>query len=87
GDAGTITFFAVNRNGEEALDVAVAIEGFGAVKSVEHTLIRHDDLEATNTQDAPDTVAPQQGNGARMDDGTLTLSLPPYSYSMFRVQL
>ena len=38
-----------------------------ARRSVEHTIIRHDDLEAKNTRDAPDTVTPQKGDGARLD--------------------
>ena len=87
GGNGTVTLFAINRNGEEALEVDVALEGFGTAKSVEHTLIQHDDLNATNTQDAPDRVSPRKGDGARMDNGKLSLTLPPYSYSMVRVQL
>ena len=86
-DAGTLTFFAVNRNGSEPLDVTLSLEGFGTAKSAEHTLIKHDDLEATNTQDAPDNVAPQPGSGARVENGALAVSLPPYSYSMIRVHL
>jgi alpha-N-arabinofuranosidase len=85
-DAGTITFFAVNRHGSETMEAAVALDGFKA-KSVEHTLIKHADLEARNTEAAPDTVAPQQGTGARLDAKGLTLTLPPHSYSMIRVGL
>ena len=86
-DAGTVTFFAVNRNGEEAIEVSLALERFGTPKAVTHTLIQHDDLEARNTRDNPDNVAPRKGEGAKIDGDGLTLSLPPYSYSMVRVQL
>jgi len=85
-DDGSITFFAINRNGEEALSVDLGIERFGAPKSVEHVLIRHDDLEAKNTKDAPDNVAPQKGDGAEIDGDGLRLTLPPYSYSMVRAR-
>jgi alpha-N-arabinofuranosidase len=54
---------------------------------VEHTIIRHDDLEATNTMQAPDRVAPRRGEGARLGPSGLELHLPPYSWSMIRVQL
>jgi alpha-N-arabinofuranosidase len=64
----------------------VALEGFAA-KSVEHTIIRHDDLEARNTMAAPDTVAPAEGSGAKLGGKGLTLTLPPHSYSMVRVAL
>ena len=58
-----------------------------APRSVEHTIIRHDDLEARNTKDAPDNVSPSKGNGAALDGKGLALKLPPHSYSMVRVTL
>lgn len=86
-DGGSITFFAVNRSTEEAIEASVAMEGYGAPKSVTHTLINHDDLNAVNTADTPDNVAPEAGSGARLDGGKLELTLPPLSYSMVRVTL
>ncbi|NDV00396.1 alpha-N-arabinofuranosidase [Pseudoroseicyclus tamaricis] len=87
GDAGSVTFFAINRNGSEPLEVELSLERFGTPKSASHTLIRHDDLEATNTMEAPDTVVPQEGSGAKIDGSTLSMTLPPYSYSMIKVEL
>jgi len=88
GDAGTVTFFAINRNGAEHLDVDLSLEGFGTAKTVQHTIIKHDDLEAKNTKENKENVAPQAGNGAKLTEGgKLALSLPPYSYSMIQVQL
>ena len=87
GDAGTVTFFAINRNGEESMEVDLSLERFGAAKSVEHTLIRHDDLEARNTKENKNNVVPVKGDGATLADGGLSLSLPPYSYSVIRVHL
>ncbi len=87
GNEGTLTFFAVNRNMEEVLEVDLSMERFGEVKSVEHVLIRHDDLRAKNTGDNPDNVTPERGEGAKVSEGRLELLLPPLSYSMFRVQL
>ena len=86
GDAGTVTFFAINRHGSEVMEVDLTLERFGTPKSVIHTLIKHDDLEATNTKDNPDNVAPVIGDGAKIAGDGLTLTLPPYSYSMVRVQ-
>ena len=85
-DAGTLTFFAVNRHGSQTIEADVALERFNA-KTVEHTLIRHDDLEARNTRETPDNVSPIKGNGATLDGKGLTLKLPPYSYSMVRLTL
>jgi alpha-N-arabinofuranosidase len=85
-DGGSLTFFAINRHGTETMETDLALEGF-AGKSVEHTIIRHDDLEARNTRDAPDTITPQPGSGATLGGKGLTLTLPPHSYSMIRVAL
>ena len=85
-DGGWLTFFAVNRHGDETIEADVALDGFAA-KDVEHTLIVHDDLEARNTKDAPDTVGPEPGQGAAASGRGLALTLPPRSYSMIRVRL
>ncbi|MBX3576684.1 MAG: alpha-N-arabinofuranosidase [Rhizobiaceae bacterium] len=86
GDAGTLTFFAVNRHASETMEAEVSLHRFAA-KGVEHTIIRHDDLEARNTKDHPDRVVPRAGSGARLESGGLALALPPLSYSMVRVTL
>jgi alpha-L-arabinofuranosidase len=85
-DAGTLTFFAINRNGQEPMEVDLALDGFNA-KTVEHTLIKHSDLEARNSKTNPDNVAPQKGSGAKLSGKGLHLTLPPHSYSMIRVGL
>ncbi len=86
-DAGKITFFAINRNGDAALEVDLSLEGFGAARGVTHTVIRHDDLEARNTADNQTNVVPVAGTGARLESGGLSLTLPPYSYSLVQVEL
>lgn len=86
-DAGTLTFFAINRHGEEPIEISMALEGFGTAKSVEHTLIKHDDLDAKNTEDNPDNVKPEAVSGARLDGNSLSVTVPAYSYSMIRIQL
>jgi alpha-L-arabinofuranosidase len=85
-DSGTLTFFAINRHGSEAIEADVTLDRFAA-KTVEHTIIRHDDLEARNTKDAPHTVSPVRGNGATLERNGVALKLPPHSYSMVRVTL
>ena len=82
---GAVTFFLVNRSGAEPLDLALDLEGFGPLRLADHQLIRHDDLEATNTAERPDNVRPVPGTGAAVTDGRLSASLPPYSWSMIRL--
>jgi alpha-N-arabinofuranosidase len=85
-DAGTLTFFAVNRHATEVMEAAIVLDRF-SVKSVEHTLIAHDDLEATNTMQAPDNVAPKVGSGAALSSEGIALTLPPHSWSMVTARL
>jgi alpha-N-arabinofuranosidase len=85
-DDGAVTLFAVNRNGTEAVDVEVALEGFGALRVIDHKVMTHADLEATNTEKAQTNVVPRDGSGATVRDGRLTVSLPPYSYQMIRLK-
>ena len=86
-DEGSLTFFAVNRNGKEPMEIDLSLEGFGDAKSVEHTLIKHNDLEATNTEKNPDNVKPESAGGAQIRGNMLSLVVPAHSYSMFRVKL
>jgi alpha-L-arabinofuranosidase len=85
--AGTLTFFAVNRNGKEPIAIDLAVEGFGTAKSVEHTIIKHHDLEARNTGKNPDEVKPRKADGATISAGSVKLSVEPHSYSMIRIKL
>ncbi len=85
-DEGSLTFFVVNRHGEETMETEIALERFTA-RSVEHTIIRHDDLEARNSMEHPDNVSPSKGNGAVLTPVGVSIALPPYSYSMIRLTL
>ena len=84
---GTLTFFVVNRHETEALDLDLALEGFGAAEVIDHQVMVHADVNAVNTSANPMAVAPAKGKGAAVKAGRLTASLPPLSYQMLRVKL
>ena len=84
---GTLTFFVVNRHETEALDLDLALEGFGAAEVIDHQVMVHADVNAVNTSVNPMAVAPAKGKGAAVKAGRLTASLPPLSYQMLRVKL
>ena len=86
-NAGTLTFFAVNRHGEEALDLALDLQGFGAARLIDHQVMAGASLEATNTRENPDAVTPRKGSRAAVSDNTLTAKLPPYSYQLIRLSV
>ena len=84
---GTLTFFAVNRHPTETITAEVALQGFGAGQVIDHQVMTHADLRATNTLAAQLNVVPRAGSGAGVADGTLTVTLPPHSYQMIRVKV
>jgi len=87
-EAGRLTFFAVNRHGQEHMDIELWVERFGTIKGIEHTVIKHDDLEARNTKDNPENVKPQQVEGtASLEENRVRVTVPPHSYSMIRIKL
>jgi alpha-N-arabinofuranosidase len=85
--SGALTFFAVNRHASESLDAEITLAGFGAGRIVDHQVMTHADLEATNTLQAQENVTPKPGVGATFADGLLQAKLPPLSYQMIRVAL
>ncbi len=85
--AETITFFAINRHGDQTLTTDISLQGFGTPSILEHMVITHKNLEATNTAKNPDNVVPVAGDTASVKGTTLTLKLPPYSYHVIRVKV
>ncbi len=81
-----LTLFLVNRHLEDSADTVIDLSSFGKGQVVAHHVIKHDDLEAVNTSDNPDNVAPEQGKGAKIDGTQLELSIPALSYHVVRIK-
>jgi len=86
-EAGTVTFFVVNRHQTEPLDMEVSLQGFGAASVLDHQVMVHAMLEAVNTAGDQNNVAPKKGSGALIEDGAVKVNLPPLSYQMIRVKV
>jgi alpha-N-arabinofuranosidase len=86
-DGGFATLFLLNRHLEEELALEVELRGLGATSVVSAETLRHDDLSATNTRDAPDHVAPEPLSGTSLQDGALHATLPAASWTVIRVKL
>jgi len=82
-----VTFFAVNRNPSEAVEVEISLTGFGNGEIFDHQVMTHADLNKVNTAAEPNAVVPAKGTGATFADGKLKVSLPPYSYQMIRAKV
>jgi alpha-L-arabinofuranosidase len=85
-DTGDLCLFAVNRSTTETLPLTADLRGFGAMRVAEHSVLADDDLQARNTAEQPDRVVPRRGTGASVEDGQLTVGLPPASWNVLRLR-
>jgi alpha-N-arabinofuranosidase len=81
-----LTIFAVNRSQTEALPLTADLRCFSGFQVVEHIVLEHDDPQATNTADRPETVVPRRRDDARLDDGRLGAVLPKLSWNVIRLE-
>ena len=82
-----VTLFLLNRHLQEELALEVELRGLGAASVKLAQTLRHDDLSATNTRDAPDHVMPQSLKKVSLQEGRLSAVLPAASWSVVRVKL
>jgi len=85
-DGEAITVFALNRDpsGSPAA-LEATLRGFESFRTTSHTVLRHEDLKAVNTSQAPETVVPVDLVPPEYADGTLRATLPPYSWNVLRI--
>ncbi len=84
-DDESLTVFAVNRGQEGPLSLEGDVRSFAGYEVVEHLVLEHEDLEATNTAKHPDSVTPHKGGDAAIQDGKLTALLPRLSWNVIRL--
>jgi len=85
-DAGkSIAIFVVNRHPSEKMQLSVDLAGFAKANVIEHTIIHHADLKATNTAASPNAVKPRPQKGTAVEEGALKSRLLPHSYNLIRV--
>jgi len=84
---GFVTLFLLNRHLEDEMALTVELRGLEAAEIVSAQQLRHDDLSATNTRDAPDHVSPQTLTGVTLQDAQLQASLPSASWNVIRLKL
>jgi alpha-L-arabinofuranosidase len=82
-----ITVFAVNRHLEEALDLNVSLRSFGNVRVIEHLVLEHEDVKASNTKNHPNEVLPHNRGTARAADGVVEARLSKASWNVIRLQV
>ncbi|WP_127792697.1 alpha-N-arabinofuranosidase [Agromyces sp. LHK192] len=80
-DAGQAAVFLVNRSQTEAITVTVDLVGLDGLGIRETLLLADDDVYAKNTLDEPERVGVRANESAALDGGTLTVTLPPVSWT------
>lgn len=86
-ERGEVTVFAVNRHLEEELPLSVDLRSFEKVKLIEHLVMAHDDVKATNTKTQPYTVIPDNQGNASVDGTIVNASLRKASWNVIRFKV
>ena len=81
----TLTLFLLNRSLDTEMPVEFVTDGFSNLTLGRATTLVHNDLEASNTKELPDTVAPAALPGINSDAGKVHVPLPPASWSIVRL--
>jgi len=80
-----ITCFIVNRSLTQPAEITVNLRDFGSFNAARHLELHHDNLNAINTEAAPNTVAPVEKEITPPTQGALTFHLQPASWNVIRL--
>ncbi len=75
---GKVHISLVNIDDKKTHQISVDVSALG-LKTVKGEILTSDQLQDHNTFDNPDTIKPTTFNGAKLQGGKLTLSVPPFS--------
>ena len=78
--------FAVNKNLEEDIEFCCDLRQFKDYRLVEHTELRHEDLNAVNTEEDPFNVAPVKNTSTVFDEGRLSGCFKKSSWNVIRLK-
>jgi alpha-N-arabinofuranosidase len=77
--------FLVNRDAKQAAQVTIDVRGLGSSRIVEAVTLADPDVYAKNTLAEQRRVTPSENVSAKLADGTLTIELPPVSWTAVAV--
>jgi alpha-L-arabinofuranosidase len=83
--AGTLTLFALNRSLDQEMALEATARGFSNLTVVQALTLHDDDLDATNTKDAPERIKPGLLEHVAVKNGHLRATLPRASWSVIRL--
>lgn len=86
-DTDAAAVFLVNRSTTESIEVTLDVASLGVSAITEATTLHDDDVYAKNTLEHQERVGLKALEGAVLNDGTLTVVLPPVSWSAIALAL
>jgi alpha-N-arabinofuranosidase len=80
----TVTIFAVNKHQNDVLSLDADVRSFEGYRVVEHIILEHDEVKATNQHNRTNVV-PHNNGDAKVDGGKLEANLPKLSWNVIRL--
>jgi alpha-N-arabinofuranosidase len=81
--SGQSVIFALNRHLTEEMELTVELRGLGAERELVEALeLHHNNMKATNTRKAPNTVVPASNPRVTLDGETVRATLKPGSWNV-----
>ena len=78
--------FALNRDLEDEMKLDVDARSFPGLSVVAATTLHDADLDAVNTKDAPDRIAPKPLGTVTVNGSRITATLPAASWNVIRLK-
>jgi alpha-N-arabinofuranosidase len=84
-DEKELTIFAVNRDQDSTINQECSINNMGNFNLIEHLVLEHEDIKATNTEEDPDNVKPHNNGKTIVNENRVLSELPPLSWNVIRL--
>ena len=81
---GTINVFVVNFDKNNDIELEMDLRSFGTTSPLEHIVLNHFDLGATNTYEKPELVKPHNVDIPYSDNGKYKIVIPQISWNVLR---
>ncbi|NLW48436.1 MAG: alpha-N-arabinofuranosidase [Firmicutes bacterium] len=86
-DEREITLFAVNRSQDSLMELECSLNNMGELELIEHIVLEHEDIKATNTEENPDNVMPHAQGKTLVEGDKVIAELPPLSWNVVRLRV
>jgi alpha-N-arabinofuranosidase len=86
-DEREITLFAVNRSQDSLMELECGLNNIGDLELIEHIVLEHADIKATNTEENPDNVIPHNQGKTLVEGDRVLTELPALSWNVVRLRV